>query len=677
MAMPPRALRKQPAPPTAPQEPSALPPPKSVAFGREIAAAREQPEKHTGEPPDKKDRNPSEPTASPPQASVPSHTADRLPPAWSHLPVELLQQIFLCLPLSALGPCALVCRHWYASLPSTRRHVTTCLEEMSLARRHVMRHFATSYRLRALSWLKAHRSRLVPQLEAQYREWSSQGQLPLASLQNRQQEISRDFLSLLVHYSLRQQTRQLCQLRLEPFTIQRLPRPVALAEFSPCGGFLAAACRNVHTGAASSLRLCAWTQGRWNTAVLDPPPDEPVRAFTFSKHRPDRLITASCDRIIVWDKDADTGNWHRSCERRYAVMNPVRIIISMADGDFITVCSDTLIGKSIELNFFQCIDQALHGRQQVYNCQALVVPRHNRDDQRPRYLAWHTELGQLAVVMEADCQKPGPHGHTSIHIWSKGIAEGTPDSWDCQVSDLEPELGSAVIQDINYSPDGRHLMTLNQNNRIFLWALDPRCRLQWKLTVTTQPAIALLSARACFRADGQQLAVCRCPHQIQFWNLDEAADWIGGTTLDIVPQARQAPHQSDRKLIRLLLSGNGQTLARCTMTSLDIWHRGGTDVWQPLVQHQSPCAAPRPPLAFLVGSGDLLAATAGDTQGTLWLYGADHAGELVRKDCITTGAPVSLLTASADGLTLMVWCKNSRPLFLQPAGMNAVQPGPP
>ncbi|MCY4473524.1 MAG: F-box-like domain-containing protein, partial [Kistimonas sp.] len=50
-------------------------------------------------------------------------------PAAAILPQPLLQRIFRYLPLSSHNQCALVCRHWHASVPATRKEVARWVAE--------------------------------------------------------------------------------------------------------------------------------------------------------------------------------------------------------------------------------------------------------------------------------------------------------------------------------------------------------------------------------------------------------------------------------------------------------------------------------------------------------------------------------------------------------------------
>ncbi|MCY4473563.1 MAG: F-box-like domain-containing protein, partial [Kistimonas sp.] len=86
------------------------------------------------------------------------------------LPRPVLQRIFSHLPLSSHSQCALVCRHWHASVPSTTKEVAQWIAQFTPAYLQYSHQMAASYPYRAGPWLRAEKSPFLPMVERQHQE---------------------------------------------------------------------------------------------------------------------------------------------------------------------------------------------------------------------------------------------------------------------------------------------------------------------------------------------------------------------------------------------------------------------------------------------------------------------------------------------------------------------------
>ncbi|MCY4473122.1 MAG: WD40 repeat domain-containing protein [Kistimonas sp.] len=640
MAMPPGGLMNPPAPPTATQEPSPLPEP--VAFGREIAAAREQ----RGQP------EPDQPqvTASPPQAGVSSHTADRLPPTWSHLPPELLQQLLLYLPLSSLNSCALVCRHWYANLPAIRMQLARWLSSIPYPQQSaLLLPLADGYSSRSRPWLARHHYRLLPLLDRQYAELlrlrkqlrSCQRGSPQQQTCLRDEHRARTLLSGLIRYSLHHQMIQIEQLTLQPIGIRQTHRqPMSTFHQSFCGRWLAAHYDIEDRG--PQLSIHALRAGCWKEERLVPRPATPLIDYQFSISSANRLVSAHPDHICSWDRQEGTDIWQgrrlQSAHKGYQFVQ----IMPMASGDLLTL-SRALRGAA---SLLQILPPSSDGAGQAQPLSHFYTAGYLM---RPKRVA---NLLALAMLHPQSCP-----GGIQIHVWYRIPLSGRTSPWSCQVSTIKAHHKQVTA--LSFSPDGRQLLILLSDGQVCLSTLNAQHELQEQMTLRScldRHANGHTLQNLFQSNNGEQLALPLGLHQIQLWHRDENDRWQAGQTVEVPPDPADVPGE---RLLKLYLLNQGSLLVRHTTRQVNIWHLNNLGHWQPQVQRKTRAGAPAP-CVFVNELAGVICTKADDPGPRLWIHGTDQNGRLIKKADRIFRASLPKNVACPDGLLLVTGSRRAQ-----------------
>ena len=560
------------------------------------------------------------------------------------LPCEILDKIFGYVPLSAHGSCALVCRHWYHSLPAIRLRLAHWYNSLSAEQKIRSRLLAAGYSSRARPLLQAARSRLLPVLDCQHRELlHQQAQLrqlasqPSDTSQRLQQQVDTSFslLSALVHYSQHRHISQSQQLEL-------VPAPFSHADtasfrhftFSPCGRWLAVSCRPGDEGA--TLMLHGWSAGVWHRKPLVPVPGQAVRDLVFSRTDPDTLISIHGQNVFIWCWEADSQSWR--CKQEWTLPSyEYWQAFSMEGGDLIIMSTKALgPGEGVEalLQFSFYLDSE----------QGWDPPKSNRPHTGTGLImAPQVPTDQLVLCTTGCCENAT---RNTVYIWFKWRDTSGKPAWRCQHTALK-NTGCGVSQ-IAYSPANySHLLVLMQNWQLVLLEQDAQHRLRALLTVNTciapqsqrNSAIDLESSLSGTR----QLAVPYSPHKIQFWQEHADRVWEPGERIE-------ASSEPGEYLCNVLFCDPGHTLVRQTSRCIDIWHRGAC--WQHLVRHERE-ETDAPSVPVLMSANGVLCVTTGDATGSLWLYAPDSRGVPTRKVSTHLGERIEALVFSNDGLSVV------------------------
>ena len=583
-----------------------------------------------------------------------------LPSAAQTLPPEILQQIFLDLPLSSHGACALVCRHWYACLPDYRIRQARWQEYRSLQQRQLARQLAmgSGYRQRIRPWLVQQGCRLLPLLERQYRELEWRHSLRSESGQVTGQERHRAvcFFSALAQYSLHQTQIQAAQLGLVEARVDWHPgERVRYCRFSPCSRWLAASTCDDDPSSPLLLRLYGWQDGRWQPQILIPPVRESVRTFAFSKAQPDTLISAHGADLLVWRRQGDTGHWHSAPLFRRRGYEAV-IIESEPGGDLAVILQRQNLYSSC---FFG--RRGDHAQLLFFHLSADTVtgPVTHSYARWPKSVDWEPLSRQLALIISV--QDPGSGDYSNaIHVWHKEGQSTAPEAWRCRQWELNLRHPALAVARIRYGPDARCLLTWLCNGDVCLWAMDSPVLVQNQLPPSCRRLQTYFSYLLPLRADGRQLAWADSAQRICFWNKDGNGQWLPGQTLDIDDDT------DDDSLRQVLLSADGRLLVRVTSRCVDIWQPDSRGSWQRRLQRRSDSATRRAcPRAWLLPAGGPLCVTTVGEEGHLRVDGPDQHGQLVRKAEFVVGTPVFSLSLSPDGLSLLLHLDTRHPRILE------------
>ncbi len=599
----------------------------------------------------------------PGQPSLPRAPA-ALPRAQT-LPTELLYQIFGYLALSTHNQCALVCHHWRRSLPDDRQRLLHWLQQHRPVLNLQHPYLAPGYSSRSAPWLTSLGHPLLPELERQHQQLVLLHERALCEARpdvQQQAQDARRLLSGQVLYSLHQQMTAADQLSLSPIPIRWAESDrLRLFEFSPCSRWLAMLCAGTRdTGCV--LRLYGWMQGSWQGQDLFPPVATPARLLRFPCTPADSLLSAHGNRVQVWKRCPGTRHWCASplCQahKSYAI----RALISMGNGDVITLCCK----QHPEAPGSQLLFSRYLGEARGWAPSLAVV-----DPLWPLNYAFHAPSCLLAL---ATCSPSGDDKgyRNEIHIWHQSLRLPHTAGWRCQTS--APGFTDSCLKLTQFSPDGRHLLGLLHNGQMRLWTRDARHRLHETHLIQscTQLPVAELRELAHFRSDGKQLAVACSPHQIQFWNENPDGRWTPGDLIS-TPDGEA----SEDALRYILLSGDGQTLVRVGRRHMLVCRRSaGRREW--LVQRQTSHNGRFPPQACLLGATDAIASTAQDPDLSLCIHGLNSQGQLVEKVRMATSVPLGKYTpCSPDGLSLLLGTASRPPCLLQLTGSAAVPPARP
>ena len=585
-------------------------------------------------------------------------------PCAAHLPTEVLQQIFGYLPFSCQARCALVCRHWYASLPDSRWQMTRWQQEHPKTSWYRASDFLwLAYAARVRPFLVACQSPLLTVLDAEYQALachqeslapgSAEVQREPTAAQGRLHRQQRCFCTL-AQYSLYQQWRGSVPLRLRPSAMEwTLTGGMEEARFSRCGRWLAFSWQ--HEGSDfATLHLYGWRDNRWHRQALLPPPEDIVNDFAFSPQVSDTLVSAHGSRLIRWERGRD-GDWHRRQVCQISRSCYIYFIELTAAGDLFALTTDRRAGTTLQLLFFSHL-----GADRGWGPpMSYFYPR------IPRFSVFESRPGVLALTV-TDPGLGAANPTNAVHIWYKASDGGPSQAWRCQVSPLS--AGRAPLRSLLAAPDWRHMLGLLEDRRILLWALDERYGLQELSSCRSaiNPDSDKLSALAFFRGDGKQLAVYCPDRRIQLWNLDAQGSSLQGDTLEIVPESGE---DSDR-LRALALSADGRILMYRTRRQVFIWHCEGAGHWQKRLLYTRASAQTVEPflLSWQGGTRLFYTMSAHARGGALWLrglHGLDGQGHCVIRGCASTPEQLDSFLVSPDGLSLLCFGSEGAPCFLQ------------
>ncbi|MCY4472046.1 MAG: hypothetical protein OXC07_04395 [Kistimonas sp.] len=513
------------------------------------------------------------------------------------------------------------------------------------------RHLVPGYSSRSRPWLASQNSTHLPTLDRQHEMLLQLHNFtpPQAQAQQRwrqrEQEAHQQFAASLI-YSLHDQMIEASQLSLRPATINWHPDDRAHAySFSLCSRWLAVMCSQGGQ-LKTVLQVYGWQDGSWQKERLVNAPDIHLTSFTFIETVPSTLVTLNTYDLFVWKRQPDSPHWQAS--RLWQQESPFWVPLtlqSMANGDLIVMCTNA---------FIRCTEN----RFLFFNYQSG-----NKSWARPPASHSYDHGWIASAYSDLACKmalaRPTAEGASlgnQIQVWAKGLRADQPEQWSRQTSQLRPGLAS--VHQISFTPDNNLLLGLLADGTVCLWGLDARCQLQERLTVATgfDPQAVRLDALRSFRGDGKQVAIA-LSHRIEFWNAQEDGHWQQGDLIE-APPAR-----ADEELRDMLLTDNGQTLVRLSTDRIHIWHRGGDNRWQQLVQRETRSPQDPMPAACLLGRNQTVCTTASDPQLSLWIHGPDREGNLVRKACIPVATPIHY--RSADGLSLSLYPRGGMPHFLQ------------
>lgn len=620
----------------------------------------------------------------PPMSARPCQSDDR-PTAFSHsltsrppsepsgmnspvqkLPTEMLQKIFSYLPLSSHGQCALVERRWYACLPSLRKKLTLWLEQHPCLVQHSQFRLAPGYSNRTAPWLRQQHCELLPQLHCQHQEWLQQQERLQRGIFRRREDLQvaqqqaqtlENFLSGLLRYSLHQQILQAQTLDLYPALVSwpGNERVVSFA-FSPCSRWLATSVlfAGDELNRPGFLRLHGWQEGSWKAQTLLsalPAAAEPVTMLHFTSTPQDRLLSAHGTAVLVWQREAETGNWHclTLCHtlRAYTIYN----IFAMPCGDVITL-SHKLDGDrpGFLMLISPCHDAGW----------APPIPFFDtRVPHASSFARWACRLALSAVGSQSQSRT------SAVLVWHKSRNGCGQNRWNCQTTVIE--MHNTWLQQTSFSPDGNFLLSLLSDGRVCLWTLNARCGLlPGPLMLLCSPAVgSVLSSLTAFQSEGRLLAVACSPQLVKILRQDTKGGWTTESCMErpSLPEDRLA---ADDRLRTILLSSSGQLLVWLSFWRLEVWQRDSGNHWHRVMQRRRHETVPVLPEACFLAHGDTLCTMAADPVQSLWLHGLNSAGQLVRKAAITVTAILAGTSASSpDGLSLMLGSLGSPPTLLQ------------
>jgi len=514
------------------------------------------------------------------------------------------------------------------------------------------RHLVPGYSSRSRPWLASWNSTHLPSLDRQ-RNMLLQLQNftpPQAQAQQRwrqrEQEAHQQFAASLI-YSLHDQMIEASQLSLRPVTIDWDPDDqIQGYAFSPCSRWLAVKCGEDNIFDAV-LQIYGWQDGNWQKERLVNAPDIPLISFTFTEAVPGTLVSLHPKDLFVWKRQPDSPHWqagwlwHQESLPWFVVK-----LRAMVNNDLIVMCAPPFSSRT-ETQFL------------FFNYQS----GNNSWDRPPAshsYAHGWMALSHSNLACKMALARPTAEGASlgnQIQVWAKGLRPDQPEQWNRQTSELR--AGLASVHEISFTPDGNLLLGLLATGTVCLWGLDAQCKLQERLTISTgfSPETERLAALRSFRGDYRQMAIALSRSQIQFYNAQEDGHWQKGDLIE------GPPARADEELHDILLTDNGQTLVHLSTDRIHIWHRGGDNRWQQVVQRETRSPQDPMPAACLLGCNQTVCTTASDPHLSLWIHGPDRAGNLVRKACIPVTNPMDY--SSPDGLSLLLHPSDGIPHLLQ------------
>jgi len=594
------------------------------------------------------------------------------------LPNEMLCTIFDYLPLSAHNQCALVCRRWHACLPLTRIKRAQWLERNPGLSPLSFNRLAQGYSSRTAPWLARQHRPVLPELQRQYQQWQDllqrlepgavMGRGDFLAGHKKQILTAERFLSGLVRFHMKQQILQANRLTLSPVPFSWPDRQVVTGYlFSPCSRWLVVTgvfSQDQHRAFPHFLHLYGYENARWTPQTLVPAACEPVSVTTFTYTPSDALLSAHGSEVLVWRKQPDTGDWHRSTLCCTLPSYSIYMLAPMSNGDIITLSENKDTDNREQTGF------------------VLLISRY-QDDSWAEYIPYFdTFLPRTNAIEPRSCRLAlgggcSPRCHNNRHVntvdlWYKSTGANSLGGWCYRESVLAES--SAHLQGIVFSPQGDLLLIRLLNRCFSLWALDTECNLlRMPLNVPRSlPESMPWTHLAKFRSDGRQLAVACTPYRIQFVNRHEDGSWQVGNTLESPPQAGDRL-ESDNAPCAMMLSSNGRLLVWLTSWRVDIWQQGPADLWHRVVQRTRQAAMHAMPQAGLLG--ELVWTLATDPLPSLWLHSLNAQGQLIQKGrIIVTDLVTNVNAHSPDGLSLVLSRPTATPLVLQLEA--SVNPGP-
>ncbi len=580
----------------------------------------------------------------------------------ARLPGRVLRQIFCYLPLSCQAACALVCHHWCANVPDTRKTVARWLRERSLQQRERAPFLLEGFDSRIRPLLARLNSPFLPLLERQYQELKRQQETQQRQPQAR---TAQSFCAGLIQYALHQQLITTDQLGLQPLPLAAAAGSITAAQFSPCSRWLAVAQKVLSGQTRSCLYLYAWHQGRWQAETLQPVQLAHARIATyvyclaFSNASPVRLFTGHDDSLVLcWHKPPDSHVWCANLVFEGSEKFSVFRLIPATCTDLFVVCKeydDYSWSPSWRAHALQQHDSG---------------PRWQRTASKTYDKLYSIAAHQHQVVIATSSLE----SCTVLDIWQRALNADLPGGWGCQRSVIK---GLAYTMQLHYSPDGRHLLGLLANRYAALWEQDDDNRL--RLRIHTPCALGTHSSRLhdLFHKDGKQLMLPPSHDRINIWAESSPGCWvIRESSLVAVPFGHDPFHND---ISSLKWGADGNTLIRIAENYLDIWHKNEQGIWhQRMLCARGESDASRPQ-AMLLPCGDNLCATALWEESRLWIHGENQHRCLVKKAGCLLDRPATGLMCSPDGLSLLVemaepqWAGPLMPPSVNLRGLNLLQ----
>ena len=590
--------------------------------------------------------------------SRPHLQPDKVPPiptpANAVLPEPLLRQLFGYLPLSSHGTCALVCRHWHASLPRIRTDVARWRDSTPAPTASCQ--LAAGYSSRIRPWLKSFNNRMLPVLDCQHQELIRLQELvaqplpsPVRECLRQQIRTAQNFLSALVQYSLYQQLIEAPQLDLQPAGLAG-SSPLVTAQFSPCSRWLAMA-QHDESAPGGHLRLYGWQQGSWQPELLEAGPPEPSPAarslgcVAFSSHQSDRLFTGHGDgRVTCWSRTPDTGTWHAAPVLRPGDNIWVHRLVSCTNKDLFILRRDYYSLAKCLRPCWHALVLHEHGDGQGWELMAASSYDIVND------LAIAPGRGQVAIATG------GPASDVRIDIWQRGPCANLPDAWHCQPSILRG-IGNSNILKLHYSPDGQHLLGLLDNQCAALWELRDTNNLVWRIynRCVFSQINHHLQAQRLFHPGGKQLVLSTSSRHIEFWGETSSHSWRRTRAVSLRP----AFDDEFNNNLHYMLYVDSRTLVRVTRQYMDTWRLSSTGHWHRLLLCTATPSHRFRAQACLLPSCPRLCATALWHNARLWIHGEDRQQQLSPKGSTALTGPAQGLLCSPDGLSFLV--ETSRP----------------
>ncbi|MCY4473095.1 MAG: F-box-like domain-containing protein [Kistimonas sp.] len=570
------------------------------------------------------------------------------------LPLVVLEKICSYLPLLAQSQCAQVCRHWHDCLPAPRLRLAQWLQKNAPLSYLANVNPGRSFSNRALPFLQAAHSPLLPTLMHLHQEQQDQerAQAQRDTQPRAAGPAACHLLSAMVHQGLKEHLTRADQINLHPAAIDWPDAtPVEAFGFSPCSRWLAMRCQLQGEGPAV-LRLYGWEKDFWQQQTLKPYGAEPVTGFMFASEPQATLFSNHGKDILAWRREPGTNNWHHTRLYRLPPSNTVEALFPMSNGDLVTLVSCSLPEPGLRVLFsvYTGDDRGWQETTGKKYGECPKIPQSYTADQRSCkvVLNWGSRTQDIDSCV------------TDIHIWRKGLEPARPQAWAPQA--LELRHGHARMRWLVCTPGGRCLLGVLTNGQAYMWTLDATYQMQRQLSSPDYLSQLHLpfSFKVSFRDDGRQLAFPCSPHQIQLCYSNSRGHWQCTQRLE-PPSDPEIP--ADDSLEHLLLSSSGRMLLRTTQWRLDVWHQSAGGDWQHRLEHKRTQPALFWLQARLLPFAEQVYTLTADPQRYLSIHGPDSRGQFVRKARVPVNALIGGL--SPDGLSLLMASRGHPPTLLQ------------